>query len=254
MYAVVLLIVVATLSLLISRIAAVILTSTGMAVDAARFQARSALSGVGFTTTEAEGVVRHPVRRRVIMALMLIGNAGLVTAIAALLAGFLGAGGRAATVRGGLLIGGLAILYAIARSPWVDRHLSRLIEGTLSRFTDLDVRDYAQLLHVTGDYSVHELSVRSDDWIAERRLGDLRLTDEGILVFGVIRKDGTYLGVPTRDTRVLPGDTMLAYGHDDAIEALAARRRGAAGDESHSRGVAASRARGERNPSADAPG
>lgn len=101
MYAVVLLIVVATLSLLISRIAAVILTSTGMAVDAARFQARSALSGVGFTTTEAEGVVRHPVRRRVIMALMLIGNAGLVTAIAALLAGFLGAGGRAATVRGG---------------------------------------------------------------------------------------------------------------------------------------------------------
>lgn len=248
MYAVVLLIVVATLSLLISRIAAVILTSTGMAEDAARFQARSALSGVGFTTTEAEGVVRHPVRRRIIMALMLIGNAGLVTAIAALLAGFLGAGGRAATVRGALLVGGLAFLYALAQSPWVDRHLSRVIERILSRFTDLDVRDYAQLLHVTGDYSVHELSVGEDDWIAERALGELRLTDEGIVVFGVIRHDGTYLGVPTRDTMLLAGDTVLVYGHDDAIGALADRRRGSAGDESHSRGVAASRARGERDP------
>lgn len=77
-------------------------------------------------------------------------------------------------------------------------------------------RDYAQLLHITEQYSIHELTIRDDDWVAQRPLGELRLTDEGVLVFGVIREDGTYLGVPTRDTVLEPGDTVLAYGHDDA--------------------------------------
>jgi hypothetical protein len=40
------------------------------------------LSGAGFTTNESEAVVGHPVRRRVISTLMVLGSAGLVTAIA----------------------------------------------------------------------------------------------------------------------------------------------------------------------------
>jgi hypothetical protein len=198
-FAIVLLIVVATLSLLITRIASVMLTSTGMAREAARFQARSALSGVGFTTTGAEGAVRHPVRRRIIMALMLVGNAGLVTAIAALLGGFLGAGGRAALTRAALLVGSLAGLYLLARSQWVDRHLTSIIERLLSRFSQLDVRDYARLLRITEDYAVRELYVEEEDWVAERPLEELRLPDEGIVVLGVLR-------------RGLPRDADQAHG------------------------------------------
>lgn len=93
--------------------------------------------------------------------------------------------------------------------------------------------------------------MRDEDWIAERPLGELRLTDEGVLVFGVIRSDGTYLDVPIKDTVLEPGDTVLAYGHDDALQELADRRRGRTGDEAHSRGVAASQARGERDRAAD---
>lgn len=109
MYAVALLLVVAILSLLITRVATIALTVTGMARPSARFQARSALTGVGFTTTESESVVVHPTRRRIIMALMLVGNAGLVTALAGMLAGFL----RAETaseifVKVAFLVGGSA--------------------------------------------------------------------------------------------------------------------------------------------------
>lgn len=43
-----------TLSLLVTRIAAMALMLTGMSREAARFQARSAFTGVGFTTQEAE--------------------------------------------------------------------------------------------------------------------------------------------------------------------------------------------------------
>jgi hypothetical protein len=244
-YAIVLLIVVATLSLLITRVAAVILSGTGLAQEAARFQARSALSGVGFTTAEAERVVRHPVRRRVIMALMLIGNAGLVTAIAALLGAFLGTGGQTAIFRGVLLVGGLVGLYLIARSRWVDRRMSRFIQRMLRHFTDFDVRDYAQLLHVTDDYGVNELAVEENDWIEGRPLHDLRLNDEGVLVLGVMRADGSYAGAPTRDTVLEAGDTALLYGHEDALQSLSERRRGE--DEDHSKHVESNRARQARD-------
>jgi len=65
------------LSLLITRLATVALTHTGMSTQAARFQARSAFTGTGLTTSEAEQVVRHPVRRRIVMTLMVLRSAAL---------------------------------------------------------------------------------------------------------------------------------------------------------------------------------
>ena len=62
MLAVVSLLLIITLSLLMTRIASVALVHTGLSREVARFQARSAFSGVGFTTSEAESVVAHPVR------------------------------------------------------------------------------------------------------------------------------------------------------------------------------------------------
>ena len=82
------LLIIITLSLIVTRIASIALTFTGLSRDAARFQSRSAFSGSGFTTSESELVVGHPVRRRIIMLLMLLGNAGIITIIATLLASF----------------------------------------------------------------------------------------------------------------------------------------------------------------------
>lgn len=73
-----------------SRIATIAITYTGLSREAARFQARSALTGSGFTTSESEKVVTHPVRRRIILLLMLLGNAGIVAAISSLILAFLG--------------------------------------------------------------------------------------------------------------------------------------------------------------------
>ena len=78
------------LVLLINRIATAALMSTGMSREMARFQSRSALSTVGFTTAESESVVNHPVRRRIIAILMIVGNAGFVGLIATVLGTFTG--------------------------------------------------------------------------------------------------------------------------------------------------------------------
>lgn len=240
MYGVVLLLVIALLSLLITRIATIALTATGMPRPSARFQARSALSGVGFTTKESEEVVAHPARRRIIMALMLIGSVGLATSIAGVLGGLVGgtpdAGDR--LQRTAVLVAGLVLIYAGSMSHHVDRRLSKLIGRALARFTDLDLRDYAALLHISGEYEVKEMLASPGAWITGRTLGELRLRDEGLLVLGIVRTDGTYLGVPTKYTRIEPGDTVILYGRDGRFAELTSRESGAGGDDAHERAVA----------------
>ncbi|HVL07006.1 MAG TPA: TrkA C-terminal domain-containing protein [Acidimicrobiales bacterium] len=235
MYGVVLLLVVAFLSLLITRVATIALTATGMARPAARFQARSALSGVGFTTKESEAVVAHPARRRIIMALMLVGSVGLATSIAGILGGMVGgspgAGDR--LVRGLVLVAGLALVYFVSTSRRVDRRLSKIIGRGLARFTDLDVRDYAALLHVAGEYEVKEMLATPEAWTTGRTLGELRLRDEGVLVLGIVRADGSYLGVPDKHTGIEVGDTMILYGRDGKFVELTQRQAGAEGDRAH---------------------
>lgn len=85
MIAIVTLFIIIFFSILLTRLATYVLIQTGLSREMARFQARSALSGVGYTTSEAEHMVNHPVRRRVVMLLMLLGNAGIVTVLASLI-------------------------------------------------------------------------------------------------------------------------------------------------------------------------
>ncbi|MGI8632733.1 MAG: TrkA C-terminal domain-containing protein [Solirubrobacterales bacterium] len=220
------------LSLLITRVATVALTMTGLSREAARFQARSALSGTGFTTNEAESVVNHPVRRRIILTLMLVGSAGLVTAIASLIVSFGGISTEQRAIRGLLLVGGLFVLWMIARSKWFDRYLSSLI-ARLLREQGIESRDYATLLALAGEYEVAELRVRPGDWIANRTLRELRLHDEGIVVLGIHRTDGSYLGIPKGDTLILAEDTLMLYGREEQVMELDHRNRGRSGDLAH---------------------
>lgn len=235
-------------SLVVTRVATVALTLTGMSQEAARFQARSAFTGTGFTTSEAEAVLGHPVRRRIVHGLMLVGSAGVVTAIASLAAGFATSAREWEILAFGVA---LAVMLWIASSRWFDRALQPLIHRLLRRWTDLDVRDYAALLRIHGDYAVTELLVDGESWLADRSLADLRLSDEGVLVLGVHRDAETYLGAPRADVEIHPGDTLVLYGHARRMEDLGGRVRGPQGDEAHVRAIADQRVREIREQTVD---
>ncbi|HKJ71936.1 MAG TPA: TrkA C-terminal domain-containing protein [Gammaproteobacteria bacterium] len=232
------LLLVLVLSLLVTRVATVALTYTGLSRATAQFQARSAFTGTGFTTDEAEKVVRHPVRRRIVMGLMLLGNAGIITAVSALILTFVGDGSGHPALKLAVLVAGLAGLWGLASSRWVDRYLSRLIARLLKRYTRLDTRDYAGLLHLGGEYMVSELQVEQGDWLASRPLRGLALREEGLLVLAVEQVDGTFVGVPDGDTRFAPGDNVILYGRAAALDELDDRRAGRRGQASHRRAVA----------------
>jgi hypothetical protein len=233
MIAIVSLLLVITLSVLVTRIASIALTLTGLSRESARFQARSAFTGVGFTTEEAETVVSHPVRRKVILLLMLLGSAGIVTAVTSLLLSFVQPAASGTLLRVGVLGGGIVVLWLGAQSRFVDRQLSRIVTWALRKYTRLEVKDYARLMDLGRGYGVSECGVVADDWLSERSLRDLSLTEEGILVLGIRRKNGTYLGAPTGDVRIRAEDTLVLYGRSEKLQNLSARKKGPGGDRAH---------------------
>ncbi len=226
--------IVLTLSLVVTRAATIALTATGMSREAARFQARSAFSGAGFTTTESESVVRHPVRRRIIMWLMLAGSAGIVAVIASVvLAATEVSDDTSAIVRVAFVCISILLIWWASRTRWVDERITRLATIALRRWTDLEVHDYAALLHVGGEYIVTELTVDGGGWLAGRDLASLSLRDEGIVLLGIERVDGNYFGVPRGDTRIDAGDVLVLYGRVESIAGLDQRPSGPGGDAAH---------------------
>jgi hypothetical protein len=239
MIAVISLLLVLTLSMLVIRVASVALVHTGMGREAARFQARSAFTGAGFTTSEAENVVSHPVRRRIVAWLMLAGNVGIVTAMSSLLLSFVDMrGSQGAWLSLGILVAGLVLLLGVSSSAWVDRYLCRAISWALRRFTQLDARDYARLLHLREDYGVSDLRVQPGEWLTGRTLADAGLSKEGILVLAIECPGGQFIGAPAQDTEIRERDRLLLYGRTPHIAEIDRRRCDGEGERSHHAAVA----------------
>jgi len=242
MIAIISLFIVLMLSMLVVRVSTVALTLTGLSRDLARFQSLSAFTGVGFTTSESEYVSQHPVRRRIISVVMLLGHAGVVAAISSLILSFLGSGGtREGILRFGLLLLGAGALLAVATSRWIDRRMSRVIAWALRRWTRLEIRDYAGLLHLFDEYTVREMEVEKEGWVAGKKLSELCLPEEGTMVLGIQRADGSYIGAPRGASRIYEGDVMILYGRAGSLGELGSRPCGEKGDLAHQEAVAGHR-------------
>lgn len=205
MIAIISLLIIISLSVLITRIAADALILTGLSKDSARFQARSAFTGSGFTTNESEQVVNHPVRRKILMMVIFLGSAGVISTISTVILSAISidqTGYLSSEIY--VLVGGLVVLWLLTRSSWIEQKLSHLINIALNRFTRLDVKDYYSLLHLTDNYRVSEIKVERQNWLAGNTLKDLQLNDESILVLGILREDGKYTGAPQGKLKVIP--------------------------------------------------
>ena len=255
MIAVLSLLFVVAISLTIVRVATVALVLTGMGRDAAAFQARSAFTGVGFTTSEAESVVSHPLRRRIVMWLMFVGNIGIVTAMASLLLSLIDLQPDAsAWLVIGALFGGLLVIFLGASSPAVNRRVEPLIGRALRRWTTIDARDYARILHLREDYGISELGVGSADWLCGRTLGAAGLGREGVVVLGVECPGGAFIGAPAAGTEIREGDRLIVYGRMPRIAELDGRAAGADAERTHHDAVAEqNRITGEEHAAAGRP-
>ena len=226
MIAAITLFLVVALSALITKIATIALTHTGLSTHSARFQARSAYTGAGFTTSESEKIMNHPVRRKIIFNLMLIGNAGIVTVMSSLILTFVLPNTLMSKLYGLIIVVvGMSLVWWAIRSRWVDRGLSKLINKMLKKYTDIEVQDYAEVLHLKDDYKISEKKVDPDDWVANKTLRQLNLRHEGITILGIDRKGCDYMGSPTGSYDILPDDVITFYGKADRIRNLYGRKK-----------------------------
>jgi len=125
------------------------------------------------------------------------------------------------------------VLVLLANSRLVNRWLTRVMRWALQRWTDLDARDYAGLLKLSDGYTVMELQVGEDDWLSWKKLSQCDLNHEGVTVLGIQRKGGKYVGGPTAQTVIYPGDIVILYGQSVTLRELDARRPGSAGEAAH---------------------
>lgn len=215
-----------TFSVLITKICTIALVHTGLSEEIAKFQSRSAYTGTGLSTSETENIMNHPVRRKIIYNLMLIGNAGIVTAMSSLILTFVLPESNASRLYGFLIIVfGMLVLWLAIRSAWVNRGLSRVITRMLKKYTDLEIHDYAAVLHLKDDFKIIKANVDSDGWMCHRTLQELDLREEGITVLGVEREEAGYFGSPSGNFMMLPHDTVTLYGKAEGIKSIYSRKK-----------------------------
>ena len=226
------------ISLFVVRVATVGLTMTGISKDLAQFQALSAFTGSGFTTKESEEIVNHPLRRRIAMHLMLLGNAGFVFLVTSGVAFILKAEksehwSGSWWFRIAMLTIGVVLLWIFSSSSQVDQVMWRINSWALRRFADLEIQDYTRLLRLARNYVIWELTVHPDHWLTGRTLLESQLASEGILVLGIERADGKYIGAPRGKSRIEAGDQLILYGRQETLTDLDKRHIGIVGNLHH---------------------
>jgi hypothetical protein len=207
------------ISFIIVRIGGYALQLTGMVPEIARFQALSAFSGTGFTTREAERVVGHRTRRRIVTILIVLGNAGTVTVIATLVASFTQVGGYAwFFIRLAIIVGGIVGLYQlIIRSRFGQRILDWVQRPIVNRI--LGAAPVAEeILHVEKDWAISLVMIKGSSKSIGLSVADISAEGD-IEVLGIDRA-GTYLTRPDGEERILGGDRLLVYATRKAVKRI----------------------------------
>ncbi|MBV6501809.1 MAG: hypothetical protein CJBNEKGG_04328 [Prosthecobacter sp.] len=213
--------VIALVSLIAVRVGSTALMMTGLSWDTASFQAYSAFFGVGFTTREAEMVVNHPVRRRIIRDLILAGNVGLTSALATLVVTLM----QSATTSHLLMLVALASagvvgLLMLSRVGWLQQMLDHVIHKALEHAGMVRALDYELLLRIQHGYAVSEIEVLPDTYLAGRSLRDSRPWDRGVVILSIRRNGETIPGLPGPSSLILADDILTAYGKEDSLKAM----------------------------------
>jgi len=208
------------LSILVVRIGAIALELTGLSAEIAAFQAQSAFSGVGFTTSESEMIVTHPARRRIVRILILFGSAGITTSMAALVLTFVGETGKDIAMRGAGLAVGVLVILLLSRLRIVNVLMKRVILRVLRRWTKLHIYDYEQLLGLGHGYTISRIRIHEYSPFVDKELNEVK-PEEGILVLAIYRREGgreTHIGTPHGDTVIRAGDALVCYSQKEIGE------------------------------------
>jgi hypothetical protein len=197
--------------LLVVRTGAIALRLTGVERERARFQALSAFTGTGFTTREAESMMNHPTRRRVISWLIIVGNAGFIAVIVTSTSSLAMSRGFQLPLNGLVLLAGAIGVYTLATRRGLLRRWDSFIEARLMKSSVFEEAPTEDLLHLLEGYGLVRTTVFAGSSLARGTLAGLRLSEKGVLVLG-IERGGHYMPIPRAEEPLAEGDRLVVYG------------------------------------------
>jgi hypothetical protein len=206
-------------SFLIVRTAAIALMMTGMDEKRARFQALSAFSGTGFTTKEAESVVNHPSRRRIITWLMILGNAGIVTVIVTSTSSLVTSKGYQLPINAFILLIGIYVIYKVATRKGFIRRWESFIENKLVKSHAFEEGATEDLLHLIEGYGLVRAIIKENSPFVGSSLLEHKLTEKGLLVLG-IERGKNWIPIPKAKEAIKEDDRLVLYGPLKILRAL----------------------------------
>ena len=207
-------------SFIVVRIGAFALQLTGMGPEIATFQALSAFSGTGFTTTEAERVVRNRARRRIITILIILGNAGLVTVIATLVVSFTQVTGYGwFFIRLGIIVVGIIIFYRFVIRSRIGNRFIHLLRKPLLKSVLKGAPEYEEIYQFGKNWGINLVIIYEDSKNIGLSLTEFTAEKDDLQVLAIDR-DYTVIPKPDNEEKIMSGDRLLIYGKNKSIEQL----------------------------------
>ena len=199
------------------RISAVALELTGLPEHNARFQALSAITGTGFTTTESEMVINYPIRRKIIALLLVVGNLGIVSILSTLMISFVRTDANLMSVLQQIawIIGMMVVFFGVMLTPFVDRLFCGVLSFFLEKFTFLGERHYRKLLQIGDQWSVSEHQFFGSESID---VAEIKAGLGNFSILAVRRLSGKTEPFSLDISVINPGDSLILFGHDNAHE------------------------------------
>ena len=197
-----------------------VFSAAGLAPDAAAFEARSALAGAGYTTSQSEFVVDNPAAQRFASTLVLVGYFGPTIVLALLGVSFVLPTGEdltARTITLVVLVGGLFVSDRLGVIRVIGERPARAVARRLL------ADDTFETWVVVGDRVVAAMLIPVDPTRSERIIATLNDPSISILAVEPAEPGDPIFPSETQLVDPRPGDRVVAFGPKQALESM--RRR-----------------------------
>lgn len=197
---------------------------TGLSKTKAFFQTISLFTGVGFTTVESETITCNPVRRRIALSCMIVGNLLsilVITLLINIISSFkvddIRDSWQTLAIAGGVFV----LILVFFNLPFIAKPLENIVRELGTKFYTSKTR--GNVISILDNYSddciAEVLIVKTPELLKNKTLMEANIKHQyGINVMFVRRRKKNM--AVNRDTIIQEGDKVVVFGHRSAINAF----------------------------------
>ncbi|MFB9327696.1 hypothetical protein ACFFSY_17350 [Paenibacillus aurantiacus] len=199
---------------LVVEISSELLIVTGLKRDISRFQVISMLTGTGFTTKESELILRHPIRRKIGIALILFGAFSLAVVISSI-TNILADDFRIPQLL--IATASLLLVCFIVKHRRFHAKASPLFEKHLQQDFQLHELPIQEVLYVRDNDLFAAVSLHEHSGHIGRQARDVFGEEEDVNLL-YIKRGQVHLRTSVRQETLAEGDVLFVYGDKAQIK------------------------------------